>query len=123
VAAVFARRRAGIGEFTEEAIKSDDILNLSSRVRAAVDKKVGEKNVIPAKIEVKTKRGQTFTGQADKSAGEEKPLPFSDYERKFRDCATYAVKPRTPKQIEKIISLVKDLEKVGDVKELTRLLA
>jgi 2-methylcitrate dehydratase PrpD len=123
VAAVFARAKAGIGEFTEEAIKNEVILDISSKIKVAVDKNVGEKKgLIPAKINVVLKSGKVINEQAAANAGEEKPLPFTDYERKFRDCAAYAIKPRTPKQIEQIISLVKDLEKVEDIGEFVRLL-
>ena len=88
-----------------------------------VDKGVGEKKgLIPAKISVTLKSGKTIEEQASMDAGAEKPLPFADYERKFRDCAAYAVNPRTPAQIEKIIALVKDLEKVENIKELVKLL-
>jgi 2-methylcitrate dehydratase PrpD len=120
VAAVFARGRAGIGEFTEEAIRSPDILGMSARVRIAVDKRVGEKpGFLPAKIGITTSSERTIIETADVPAGGgEKPLPFADYERKFRDCAAYAVRPRTGKQIDKIIALVKNLEQVEDVREL-----
>jgi 2-methylcitrate dehydratase PrpD len=125
VAAVFARGRAGIGDFTEEAINSADILEVSGRVRVALDKNVGEKKgMIPAKISVTTKKGQTLIEPADiPAAGQEKPLPFADYERKFRDCAAYAVKPRTSGQIDKIVGLVKELEKVEEIRELAELLS
>ena len=123
VAAVFAKGKAGIGEFTEESIKDAAILAVSGKVKVVEDKGVGEKKgLIPAKISVTLKSGITITEQAEIGAGEEKPLPFADYERKFRDCASYAVKPRTPQQIEKIIMLAKDLEKVKDVGELVKLL-
>jgi len=123
VAAVFARGKAGIGEFTEEAIKNADILSVSAKVKVVEDKGVGEKKgLIPAKISVALISGKVITEQADADAGAEKPLPFADYERKFRDCSAYAVKSRTPRQIGKIIALVKDLEKVEDVGELVKLL-
>jgi 2-methylcitrate dehydratase PrpD len=122
-AAVFARGRAGVGEFTEEAIKSADILGLAGKVKIVADKKVGEgKGLIPAKIEVKTAKG-SFVEQMDiPTDGVTPSVPFTAYERKFRDCAAYAVKPRTPKQIEAIINLVKNLEKVKDISELVKLL-
>jgi 2-methylcitrate dehydratase PrpD len=125
VAAVFARGRAGIGDFTEEAIKSPDILEVSGKVRVKLDKSVGEKKgMIPAKIRVTTKKGETYIEQADAPAEvPEKPLPFSDYERKFRDCASYAVKPRTAKQIDKIITLIRQLEQVEDIREIVELLS
>jgi 2-methylcitrate dehydratase PrpD len=120
VAAVFVRGRAGIGEFTEEAIKSPDILDIAAKVRVSVDKNIGEKKgLIPAKISITTVNGESFMEQTYiLSEGPAKPLPFADYERKFRDCASYAVKPRTKKQIDKVVSLVRHLEQVEDAREL-----
>jgi 2-methylcitrate dehydratase PrpD len=126
VAVVFTRGRAGIGDFTEEAIKSPDILEISGKVRVNVDKNVGEKKgLIPAKIGVTTKNGQTCIEQADIALVSDVPeqLPFDAYERKFRDCASYAVKPRTKKQIDKIVALIKQLEQVDDMREVVELLS
>jgi 2-methylcitrate dehydratase PrpD len=128
VAAVFAKGKAGIGEFTEDSIKDKAILGISNLIRVAEDKHVGEKKgQIPARMNVTLKSGKTIAGELPVNAGEAAdaltPLPFSVYERKFRDCAACAVKPRTPARIEKIIGLVKDLENVEDVGELVKLLA
>lgn len=125
VAAVFTRGHASIGDFTEEAIKSVDILDMSAKICVAVDKNVGEKKgLIPAKIDVKAKSGKSYREQAEiNTEGQEKSLPFSAYERKFRDCAAYAVKPRTTKQINRIIDLVQKLEQVEDIGELINLLS
>jgi 2-methylcitrate dehydratase PrpD len=122
VAAVFARRQASVGDYTEEAIKSKDILDMAARIRIEEDKNTGEEpGKIPAKIKVTTKSGKTYTEQAEPvTAGPPKPLPWSDYERKFRDCASYAIQPRTPDKIEKIITLVKDIEHLTDIKELIK---
>ncbi len=122
-AAVFARGKAGIGEFTEQAIADKSILGVSRKIKVGVDKGIGEKKgQIPARISVVLKSGKIIDEKAEPGAGAERRHPFDDYERKFRDCAAYAIKPRTPEQIEKIIALVKDLEKVEDVGELVKLL-
>jgi 2-methylcitrate dehydratase PrpD len=119
VAAVFARGRAGIGEFTEEAIRSADILGVSSKIRVELDRNVGENNNKAARIELMTKEDRLLVGELQAVAEYTAlPLPFADYERKFRDCASYAVKPRSQKQIDKIVSLVKRLERVDDIREL-----
>jgi len=126
VAVVFAKGRAGIGDFTEEAIKSPDILEISGKVHVEVDKSVGEKKgLIPAKIGVTTKKGQTYIEQADNTPMGDAPeqLPFDAYERKFRDCASYAVKPRTKKQIDKIVALIGQLEQVDNIREVVELLS
>jgi len=124
VASVFARGKAGIGEFTEEAIADNTILDVSRKIKVAADKSIGEKKgQIPARISVVLDSGKVIDEKAEPDAGAERHQPFSEYERKFRDCAVYAAKPRTPKQIEKIIALVKNLEKVEDIKELVKLLS
>ena len=125
LAVVFARGRAGIGDFTEEAIKSPDILEISGKVRVKVDKSVGEKKgLIPAKIGVTTRKGKTYIESADTApmGGTPEQLPFDAYERKFRDCVSYAVKPRSGKQIDKIVTLIKQLEQVDDIREVIELL-
>jgi 2-methylcitrate dehydratase PrpD len=125
VATVFARGRVGIGDFTEESIRSADILELSSKVRVKIDKNIGEKKgLIPAKIGVTIRSGETLIEQSEiPDEGPAKPPPFADYERKFRDCAAYAVKPRTVKQIDRLVSLIKQLDKIGDIRELVELLS
>jgi len=124
-AAVFARGRAGIGEFTEEAIKSPDILDISGKIRVEVDTALRDSGSMdPAKISVTTKEGQTYVELADSPLdGSEKPLPFSTYERKFRDCASYSIKPLSNKHIDGIIARINQLEQVDDIREVIELLS
>lgn len=55
--------------------------------------------------------------------GSRVPLPFSDYERKFRDCASYSVKPFPDANIDRVVEIAKNLEQVDDVTELIKLLS
>lgn len=125
VAVVFARGRAGIGDFTEEAIQSRDIIEVSGKVRIEEDKNLaGLKVTEPAKIGVTTNKGQTYIEQTDSPPGGSPTLlPFSDYERKFRDCASYSVKPLSHKQIDRVIARIKQLEQLDDIREIIELLS
>ena len=125
VAVVFARRRAGIGDFTEEAIRSQDILDVSSKIKLDMDTNLaGSERMPPARIEVTTKQGQTYSGQPDRSLGSsETELPFSTYERKFRDCASYSVKPLSDEQMDRVIAQIRQLEQVDDIREVIELLS
>jgi 2-methylcitrate dehydratase PrpD len=121
VAVVFARGRAGVGDFTGEAIANPDILKIADKIRIEKDTGLALSKVeSAAKIGVKTKQGQTYIEQSTTrppdTSGEQ--LPFSVYERKFRDCASSSVKPLSEKQIEEIISQVKKLESIDDIREL-----
>lgn len=124
VAAVFARGRAGVGEFTDEAIKSQDILEVSGKIRVEIDEGLKKsKEMDPAKIGVTLKNGQTHIMQADTTSEDsEKTLPFSTYERKFRDCAAFSIKPLPDRQIDEIIQSIHQLEEFDDIRQFVELL-
>jgi 2-methylcitrate dehydratase PrpD len=125
VAVVFARGRAGIEDFTEEAIKSPDILDISGKIRLEVDASLKPAGgVEPAKIGVTTRSGRTYVAQTElHPGGPEKSLPFSAYERKFRDCVSSSVKPLSDKQIDEVIERIKQLEQLDDIREVIELLS
>jgi 2-methylcitrate dehydratase PrpD len=125
VSAVIARGRAGVGEFTAEAIKSADILEIASRVRIAEDATLYDGGLMArAKISLTTKQGRTYVEQSvSPDEGSGKSLPFSAYERKFRDCAAYSIKPLSDKKADEVIACINRLERLDDVRELIGLLS
>jgi 2-methylcitrate dehydratase PrpD len=125
VAAVFARGRAGVQDFTEEAIASSDILGMADKIRVEKDTGLAASKVeSAAKIGVTNRQGQTYIERSEfksLNAGDAQ-LPFSAYERKFRDCASCSIKPLSKGQLDKVISLIKQLESVDDISEVIKLL-
>ncbi len=125
VAVVFARGRAGVEDFTAEAIISPKILEMTDKIRIEKDKGLATSKVeSAAKIGVTTQEGQTYIEQSEiePSGAPEGQLPFSAYERKFRDCASCSVKPLSDKQLDEIIARIKQLESVDDISEVITLL-
>ena len=125
VAAVFARGRAGVEDFTGEAITSPDILDISDKIRVEKDAELATSKVeSAAKIGVTTRQGQTYVEQSSIKSSDTRDvqLPFSAYERKFRDCASCSVKPLSEKQIDALISQIKQLEDVDDISQVIKLL-
>jgi 2-methylcitrate dehydratase PrpD len=123
VATVFARGRAGVEDFTTEAIGSPDILEMAGKIRIEKDTGLALSKVeSAAKIGVKTKQGQTYIEQSKLKDTDvpEGQLPFNVYERKFRDCASSSIKPLSEKQIEEVISRVKQLERIDDIREVIK---
>ena len=108
-----------------EAIKSQDILEMTSKIKIQKDSNlVASKEVDPAKIGVTTKNGQTFVEQSHMTPGSPgTQLPFSTYERKFRDCASYATKQLSDTQIDDIISCIEQLEEIDNIRKLIGLLS
>lgn len=125
VATVFARGRAGVDDFTQEAIVSADILEMVDKIRVERDTELAVSKVDSmAKIGVTTRQGQTYIEQSElKPSGiQDTQLPFNVYERKFRDCASSSIKPLSEGQLDEVISRIKQLEHVDDVSKVIELL-
>jgi 2-methylcitrate dehydratase PrpD len=125
VATAVAKRRATIEHFTEEAIKSQDILAVTGKISVELDHSLDRADRIPpAKLEIRMKNGQAYSKQVDDPLGSpERPMSFDDCAKKFRDCSSYPVRKLPKKRIEGAIELIGQLEQVKDVGEITRLLS
>ncbi len=122
VAAVIARGRAGIGEFNEEAIRSDDILNVAAKIRLdEITNAPGPGGPNPMKVEIRMKDGTVYSEKTGNIMGTGEILPYSEYERKFRDCASFAVRDIPEKNLDRVVELIGKLEEVDDVSELVGL--
>jgi len=125
VAVAVARRQVTIGDFSEQAINSRSILEISDKIHAGVDQGlVGADGLDIAKVKIITRSGKTFVAeQAGGSQGSHRePLSFSECAAKFRDCASYSVKQIPDNKINQVIALIGELEKAADVSEVFKLL-
>ena len=124
VAATIARGRAGIGEFNEEAIESTDILDIAGSIRLTeTDEKMEPGRPSPLKVEIRMKDGTVFSEPTGSPMAQSGVRPFGDYERKFRDCASFAARTVPQKNIDRVVELVAKLEEVTDVTELVELVS
>jgi 2-methylcitrate dehydratase PrpD len=125
VAVVFARGRAGVEDFTSEAIVSRDILDIADKITVKKDAELtSETGELPVKIGVTTKQGQSYVEQAGFDAGSQgSQLPWDAYERKFRDCASCSIKPLPGKRTDDIVTCIKNLEQLGNIRELVELIS
>jgi 2-methylcitrate dehydratase PrpD len=124
VAVIIARGRAGIGDFNEEAIVSRDIMDVTDKIRLEeISDPVRSGETSPLKVEVKMKNGQSYSEQTGSPLASQGIFPFSDYERKFRDCALYAAKKIPEKNLDRVVELVGKLEQLNDVNEIIELVS
>ena len=126
VATALARRRATLADFSAAAIKSTDILDITSKTRVEVDHTLDRTEVgpEPARVTVTTKSGAVFTEQVDQPTGTpSRPLSFAEVVNKFKSCLAHAEAPVSEEKANRLVELVAELEKVEDVRELISLLA
>jgi len=124
VATAIVRRQVTMEHFTEAAIKSQDILEISGKTKVEPDTSPGSTRLIqPGRVKIATKNGETYYEEVDHALGSpQRPLTFDECARKFRDCASYAIKRLPNKQIDRVVELVGQLEKVDDIREIAELL-
>jgi 2-methylcitrate dehydratase PrpD len=119
VASALIKRRIGLEDYTESAIKNQDILDVTQKIRVEVDNSLHKPGPEPTRVKVITKDGKAFEKVVENPLGSlERPMSFEDCARKFTDCARALESGR----IEKIIELVARLERLDDIREIIRLL-
>jgi 2-methylcitrate dehydratase PrpD len=123
VATAIARRRAGLDDFTQEAIESADILDVTAKISVEVDHDLdrGDVGIEPARVTVTMRDGAVFTEQVDLPTGTpSRPLSFADVERKFGDCLAHAGQPISEASARRLVESIARLEELEDVQELIR---
>jgi len=122
VAVSLVKRRAFIDEYSEKGIKDEVVLKLAKRVRVVPEPRFEEifQTAFPAKVTIQTVDGKTYEKLVSVIKGDpEKPLSQTELEEKFRTLASMAI---SEEKMSKIIGVVRALERLKDIKELTELL-
>ncbi len=111
-------------DFTVEAIRREDTLGVSRKVKGVLEPAYNRHGVGPGRIEIVMADGTVYTEEITHCLGSiERPMTFDDIAAKFRECAAGARKPLPAKTIEKVIVSISNLETLADATEIIRLLA
>ena len=124
VATALARRRVSLDDFTADAIKSPDILGLSTKTDVQIDHEFdrGDQGIEPARVRVTMKNGAVFAEQIDLPTGTpSRPLAFSDIECKFRGLLAHAGQPIPAASADRLVETIARLEELPNVAELVSL--
>lgn len=111
MAVAVVRRRAGLREFTDEAVHDPAIRAMEERVSVEVDPELEALGFehVRAKVAVEATDGRTLTGHADVAIGHPlKPMSRAQLEEKFRECAEGVI---SPSQAGRIVEMVWSLER------------
>ena len=121
VATAMVRRQVTLEDFTDKAIKSQDILDLTRKMSIKIDSTLNRPvNIEPTRVEITTKEGNVYSKEVAHPLGSlERPMSFKDCARKFRDCA----KELSSEQADRVIEFIGQLEQMADVRKLINLLS
>jgi len=117
-------RKAGLPEFTDEVVNRPDVQAMIQKVDFGVhpEAEAAGYDKMTTIIEIALKDGCTLSGRADFGKGSPaNPMSYEEVADKFRECAAFSRWPAA--KAERVIELVKGLEDLPDVRELTALLS
>ena len=124
VAAAMYRGDVFVHELDNETIKDPDILALASRVTPVVDRECETDLVIGATImEVETRDGRRHSKKIQFPTGNPRnPVEMDHCVEKFKKCLRYSRTPFSKENVNKVIGLLCDLEKLENVAALCTLM-
>jgi 2-methylcitrate dehydratase PrpD len=123
MAILLLERRAGLQEYTDEVVNRADVQAMIKKVDFGVhpEAEAAGFDKMTTIIEVELADGKVLKTQADFGKGSPaNPMSDEELSEKFRECASWG--GVDPARAGQILKLVWDIERLGDVNELTRLL-
>jgi len=119
VATALVKGKVTVDDFTNEAIKRQEILNVAGRLEPAMSRH----GVGPGGVIITMKDGTEYTEEVEHCLGSvERPMTFEDCIKKFRECAACSIKPLPADTVDKVIEMVGRLGKLDDATKIIRLL-
>jgi 2-methylcitrate dehydratase PrpD len=113
------RGRAGLEEFSDQAVRDPEILSLARKIRYQLDPTIDYPRHFSGHVQIKLNDGTIFEeNQPHPRGGLEAPLPPGEIEDKFRANAKLALPGKT---VEEIIAAVRRLEELPRIDELSSL--
>ena len=121
IAVFLLEGKALVEQFTEEKISDPKILELAKRVEIVLDDEV--ERVYPDrfanKVEILLRSGERFETRVDFAKGSsERPMSFEEVAEKFESLAGRVIAKR---RIDAIVETIEKIEKLDDIRGLTRL--
>lgn len=123
VANALLRRSSKLSHFEEAYIRDPRIAALTQRIHVLEDKALECRGHTPLDMRVLTRSGKAYSDKMDIAPGfPGNELSEEDHQQRFLDCMDFAGKRMARENAEKIVSRVKGIETLKDIRSLIPLL-
>ena len=117
VATAIIRGKFGITEIQEDTIKNKQILSLAKKVNCIVDDSINF--LVPVEVRINLRNGVSFSKKIQILKGNPaNPTTEEEDIDKFNDCVRFGIKKISDERRDKLISLILNLEKLPDIREM-----
>jgi 2-methylcitrate dehydratase PrpD len=123
VANALLRKSSKLEHFEERSVLDPKIMDIAKKVNVIADPALDKRGETALEMQVITRDGTIYTKSLDFPSGlPENPLTREENMERFRSCISFAGELLPQENIEQLISLVGELERVKDVRLLIPLL-
>ncbi|MDP2916713.1 MAG: MmgE/PrpD family protein [Dehalococcoidia bacterium] len=123
IASALLRKSCILRHFDEPSVREPEIMYLVDKVQVTGDPELNSLQMCAIRMRVTTKDRKVYDKSMDIAPGfPGNPLTQEDHMARFRDCMSYASKPLPEENVEKLVDMVNNIEKVDDVRSLIPLL-
>jgi 2-methylcitrate dehydratase PrpD len=124
VATALLKGKVTLDSFTPDSIKNQPVVAIARKMSGELDRSMDRHGVGPGRLTITMKDGRQYVEEVEHFLGSvENPMTFEDCAAKFRECAPHAVHPLPPANVDRIIDMIRRLDQLDDVGQITRLLA
>ena len=124
MAILLLERKGGLNEFTDEIVNRPDVQAMIRKVDFGVhpEAEAAGYDKMTTILEITLTDGRVIRDRADFGKGSPaNPMSYDEVADKFRECAAYSRWPKT--KAEQVVEMVRHLDEVRNVRELTTLLS
>lgn len=122
MAAMIIRRKAGVGEFSDEFVQSPLVQEMMDRVEAVIDPEIDAlgRDKIVSIIELRLKDGRILRGRTSEHyrGGPRNPLTREALAEKFNDCVRGVLRPD---QTHILMEIIESLERLDSLRKLVEM--
>ncbi|MDI7259277.1 MAG: MmgE/PrpD family protein [Thermodesulfobacteriota bacterium] len=125
IATALIRKKINLDTFEEKTIRDREIGKLAAKVKVVLDPEFEQSVAVegPIRIRIKMRDGKEMDHRVEIARGHpQNPLNEQELSEKFRDCLKHAVKPIPHQKIEKILSMLMELEEANNIAQVVRLI-
>ena len=122
VATAIVRKGMSVTDFSERALRDDDVQNVAHKIHLVQDSNLDWKLELPlGRVEIRTRDGRRWIAEGRNVPGNaDNPMNWNNIADKFRECAAAAVNPLTKDTATKAIELAMELDMLPDATALIR---
>jgi 2-methylcitrate dehydratase PrpD len=123
VATAVVKGKVTVDDFTDEAIKRQEILKIAQKVSGRLAPEMDRHGVGPGGVIIKMQGGEEYREEVEHCLGSaERPMGLNDITKKFRECATFSRKALPDVTVDKVIEMAGRLEKLDDATQIIQML-